>query len=173
MYKDSQHAPSANVTRANKAKLERALTDNGLTGYKIVEVPMPDPCDSFNPVTGNACAGVETLCPLNPKCSLTSLSTCPPSAVFDHADCLYYKRVPGRTYINLFFLNNEVHVPVFPKDNKYEAEALQIIAKETGKVIVKHDGEVLAYQSGSVHCITKQIPRLSLFTGVDDEICDV
>jgi agmatine/peptidylarginine deiminase len=71
--------------------------------------------------------------------------------------------VPGRTYVNLFPLNNELHIPVFAKDNKYEEEALAIIAKETGKKIVKHDGDVLAYYSGSIHCITKQIPRGGLF----------
>lgn len=163
MYKDSQHVPSAEVTRANKAKLDKALIDNELKGYRIVEVPMPDPCDSFKSVSGKACAGVETICPLNPQCSLTSLSKCSSSAVFDHTDCLYYNYVPGRTYLNFFHLNNELHVPVFPKDKKFEAAALKIIAKETGKKIVKHHGEVLAYQSGSVHCITKQIPRLSLF----------
>lgn len=165
MYQDSQHAASANVTRANKAKLEKTLKAHGLNRYKIVEVPMPDPCDS-DESTGTACSGIDRACPLytsNPACTLTSLSQCTVSNLDDNANCVLKLEVPGRTYVNLLPLNDELHIPVFAKDTKYEEQALDIIARETGKRIVKHDGDVLAYYSGSIHCITKQIPRGGLF----------
>jgi agmatine/peptidylarginine deiminase len=163
MYKDWQHGPSANVTRANRAKLIKALKDYNLEGYKVINVPMPTPCKVYDPNSKNVCGYVELACPLDKSCSLTELSKCPVDNVWEHSDCLNRGKVPGRTYMNFLHLNNDVHVPVFPGDKQYEIEALSIIARETGKRVVKHDGDTFALESGSIHCIAKQIPRLSLF----------
>lgn len=62
-----------------------------------------------------------------------------------------------RSYLNMFHINNEVHVPVFAATTEFENEAMGIIERETGKDVIKHDSEWLAELGGEIHCITKEL----------------
>lgn len=63
-----------------------------------------------------------------------------------------------RTYLNVVQLNRKVVVPVYTKDRKYESEAISIW-ESTGYEVVPVVSDEVIKGAGSVHCLTKTIPK--------------
>ncbi len=65
------------------------------------------------------------------------------------------------SYLNFYFVNGGIILPVFGKDAKKTDQMTGDILKEVfpGRKIVKVDGMPLIKEGGNVHCITQQMPE--------------
>lgn len=65
-----------------------------------------------------------------------------------------------RTYLNVLPVNGRVLVPVFDRDDTYEAAALQIWADQ-GFTVVPVGSDHIITSAGSIHCITKSLDAVA------------
>jgi agmatine/peptidylarginine deiminase len=68
----------------------------------------------------------------------------------------------SRSYMNVLSLNNELIVPVYNIDRKYEEEAINKWKTYTKKNIITIESEAIIKYNGIIHCITKTGPRINL-----------
>ena len=135
-------------------------------GYEIVPVPMPKPCRNGKDDIEACVNEFETKCPFeeiaafDEECSLTHLSGCNYHTIERHRKCLKEANLTShRSYINMFHLNDQVHVPVFSESNEYEADAIEAIRTATQKEVIKHNADLMASLAGEIHCVTKELPQ--------------
>jgi agmatine/peptidylarginine deiminase len=66
----------------------------------------------------------------------------------------------SRSYMNVLPLNDEIIVPVYNLDKKYEKEALYKWHKYTKKKIIPVEADLIIRDHGAIHCITRTGPRI-------------